>query len=713
MLSVIKLSGNKQNPSPKAILHGFLLIIGKDQGEINMERLEWLLKDNEGEKETLKSQYDGRLRNICKEKGKIFEADSREDFLSARLIAMESMGFPTWNEEIDNVNAYFEDIANWIETADKKHIAEVELDQLEHWLTAKCCKINNENMYIMTSYHPMVHLIEEESKRLEDEFNNAVQGQSDIYSCIKKAVLKDYLRQKEKFLVYGTGQVYFSKEVDGYRQAIPWKDVGTLTSVDSLRLIEKTIAWIKYKKVQDIKIAYMGTLDNPDKLKKYFEEIPVPTDTGDIYGNIQFTQLKRNPQNGKYIFEIQDSEQGCNRKRIYNLSSLADMKELFNSFDIVLFLDESYFYKQRQTPKSLMEKGAADYVQWYLKESKRLTEDEKAYFYKEIYNNAGLWLNGYGQDETSKFEFDRELFNTIRQAINKNSVVYLYISQGKTIGDIKLSNQSICNDERYDGKRLLVYKMIEKEDADTENNVKEAVCRLLEGKDGICASIDLWKLMKSIGKEFYQDFFSLWGVSEDNKAIDCLKSSYLFINISKPKEGQSADAKPKLQFSLYLHEEIENQTFLEELVRDYLEICAEDENAAFSYARNYLFELFINAMVSRANSAKGIFYAYLLEKGVVRLTKDEIASINRVEEKPNIKPCKSQAKRAVYSAVKGLDQVLIRDMERRMNILKYEFRHIYCSDIDENTFIQLLYDLNDFCREMGYTDSKLYLLTQK
>ena len=71
-----------------------------------------------------------------------------------------------------------------------------------------------------------------------------------------------------------------------------------------------------------------------------------------------------------------------------------------------------------------------------------------------------------------------------------------------------------------------------------------------------------------------------------------------------------------------------------------------------------------------------------------------------------------QARRAVYSAIKGLDQIVVRDMEKRWDILQYEFRNLYCRDIMEHTFTTLLGQINEYCEEAGYTDSKLYLLTE-
>lgn len=71
-----------------------------------------------------------------------------------------------------------------------------------------------------------------------------------------------------------------------------------------------------------------------------------------------------------------------------------------------------------------------------------------------------------------------------------------------------------------------------------------------------------------------------------------------------------------------------------------------------------------------------------------------------------------QARRTVYSAVKELDHIVIRDMEKRWDTLKHEFRYLYCRDIEEDTFKMLVDKVNRYCVNAGYTDSKLYMLTE-
>lgn len=673
------------------------------------------------EKEYLNDKSHNILMKICREEDKSFEADSKEEFDLGHLITKVHTKFPKWVGSGDNskyIAAYFSEIVTWVEESSKESTFEESVrEQLEQWLTVRSCKINDHNTYIMAPCHPMVYLNDQNSQRLCDRFNAAA-GDNSIEWKIKKAVLQDYLRNKGDFYVYGTGQVYFSVRKDGCRQAIPWTDVGTLTPISSTRLIEKTKSWVTRNcngenETPDVWIAYIGAVTEKEIITEYYRQNSVTLQNGrKVYPQVKLTQLKQVPRREKYIFERQDNVEGS--KKIYNFASLSDMKELFSNFQIVLFLDESYFYRQRQSVKSLLEKGAASYVMWCQKEleqelKQNLTDDEKEekrhYYYSQIYNRAGLWLNGYGREETSKLGFDNNLFSMITQAFNSECDVYLYISRGKTIGDIRLPVQSICNDERYDGKQLLVYRVTDKRETSVGNDdVSKAIGRMLNDS-AVIASIDLWKLVKSIGREFRADLFN--DQSGDCTAtceqINLLKGTILHIIVR-----EESNSKPKLQF--YLQYGDKKNDSLKRLVQDYLKICTEERE--FTYVQNYLYNLLIAAIIARADSAKGVFYAYLMKKGTF-VDVDETVYEEIKSTKQEADTSMFRARRTIYSAIQGLEQIMVRDMEKRLSILKYEFRHKYCPDVNEETFLLLLNKINEYCIKAGFVESPLYLLTKR
>ena len=671
------------------------------------------------ESEYLDGSFRDILKDMCQNEGCYFESDSMADFTAGNLIVTSRAKFLTWTEEPDDVGAYYEDIVHWVEqTIGKSSTEEVAYDQLEQWLTVKCCKINEHNIYIMPPCHPAVRLVDQKNQRICDKFNSTI-GCSGIERKIKWSVLQNNLRNNENFYVYGTGQVYFSKRKDGCRQAIPWKDVGTLTPLSSMRLIEKTKSWImrNYNGEQEnpeVRIAYIGTLTDEGVLPAYFMKNPIPVNKRLVRPQITFTQLKKIAQSEKYLFERTDNVVGS--KRIYNLASLTDMRELFRNFQIVLFLDESYFYRQRQSSKNLMEKNAADYVQWCLKELHRRLQLEdsdeekesmKYYFYDQIYNRTGIWLNGHGKSNTSKLGFDCSLFDTIVQAFDPKCDVYLYISRGKTIGDIRLPIQSICNDERYDGRKMLVYRVTAKESEADNEKVCDSVRGMLNDSSEL-ASIDLWKLVKSIGSEFRGQLFDDLSTDESVIAeqVHVLKNVFLNVTVNETDNG-----RPKLQFCIYRQGPAKgDDDRLKEFVQTYLKICNDETD--FPYVKDYLYELLSAAMVSRAKSDKGIFYAYLMRR---RRFVDIDTTVSEKIDEPSSMDTNGKyfrARRAIYSAIQGLDQIIVRDMNSRLSTLKYEFRYKYCPDIKEDTLLVLLDRINKYCVQAGYTDGRLYLLTK-
>lgn len=679
------------------------------------------------EKEYLDDNLSDVLLSVCREKDQCFEADSYEKFCSNRMIRKPRAQFPTWEEsEMDEDSdskrddAYFYDLADWVEKSAKEAVfEEAGREQLEQWLTVRSVKINDRNAYIMAPCHPMARLNDRISGRICDQFNKLV-VEDNIEWKIKKAVLQDYLKYIENFYVYGTGQVYFSVRKNRCRQAVLWADVGTLTPVSSTRLIEKTKSWVMRNchgenKTPDVRIAYIGEVTDEEIIKEFYRKNAVVLQNGiKVHPNVILTHFQRDSRREKYIFERQDNVE--DDKSIYNFSSLSDMKELFSNFHIVLFLDESYFYKQRQSPKGLLEKGAANYVKWCRGELNnesewKLSEEEKEKrkdsYYSQIYNRAGLWLNGYDSNDTSKLGFDSRLFSNIVQAVNPECDVYLYISRGETIGDIKLPIQSICNDERYDGKRLLVYRVTEKGELHVGNDdVSNTISDMLQDSDTI-ASIDLWKFVKSIGSKFIDELFENQNV---DAAMICEQIKLLRKTILHVTVQDGDNQKPKLQFHLTQQmPEGEKHDSLRQFVQDYLKICIEEQE--FVYVRDYLYNLLMAAMVARANSAKGVFYAYLMRKRTL-VDVDTTVYEDILDPKPESDPSRFRARRTIYSAIQGLDQIMIRDMEKRLSILKYEFRYKYCPDVNEETFLCLLDKIHDYCKLAGCTDSPLYLLTK-
>lgn len=630
----------------------------------------------------------------------------------------------------------------------------IQLAEVEDILMWQCCKIDLDDSYFMPITHPIIRLLCNEEEYLNQY--SELQGQSmGIEWNMRNALMSQYRQQRKEFYVYGTGQVYFiaGNGQDqyapagqlGYQKAAAWNKVGTLTSLDALRLIQKVKNRYERRestrlvgKESEVHIAYIGNMVHQELLKQYFKEASRMGNM-DIPSEIYFTRLERRLEYGEYIFERKDIDwmPGADVKRIFNLSALADMQELFRCFDLVLFLDESYFYKQGQTAKNLSEREVKGHIQWCWQELNRErqaaddnghTDDpafknRERYYYKEIYNKVGLWMNGYDKDRTSKLGFDKELFHIMQQAVNEQSDVYIYISRGETVGDIDLTKQSVCNDERYAGKRLFVYKLNEVAGEESSDASAEVLKLLQEDKKNDhgkmrLASIDLWKLLKSIGEAFYAyelDDFNNFSY----RSVEIWEKTFLDIYV----EGIKAEQKLGYQIRYTLDDMEKNEKQrIEDFVKTYFDICKitksdECKGNHSPYSKSYLCDLLTRAMIAKATSALGVFYAYLLRKDAV-----ESITIEKIENggsfvDSSMVPAKDnislfRGRRLIYSAINGLDQVMVRDMDKRLNILKYDFRLEYCPEMEADVFLKLLESIKEYCERATYEDSRLYLLTR-
>ena len=118
-------------------------------------------------------------------------------------------------------------------------------------------------------------------------------------------------------------------------------------------------------------------------------------------------------------------------------------------------------------------------------------------------------------------------FATINSCLEPDCDVYLYISQGKRIAGKNLLSRNICNDERYNGKRLLVYKA----SGEQEESVDESLKFMDESRRraGFAIYIDLWRLTKSVGDSF-RTAFSKCGDLEKNEIYQGIwqLKAYLF-----------------------------------------------------------------------------------------------------------------------------------------------------------------------------------------
>lgn len=677
--------------------------------------------------------YAGIIKRLCKDASKLVEANSKEDLDKEILLESDPDNQLLWEElsgymkefrETKDVNSlsckryiqkYFTAVVNLVQEIKANRDGEQwnRKSELEQLFFFSSCRVNEENRYLVAPCHPMVFLLNYASIKLRDRFDADVDLLPRMDAWIHKVILGEYLKRKDTFIIYGNRQVYLcGRDLmgDGFRWAVPWNEIGCLTQISALMLIEKItfcarkLAQRSESKRIEIKMAHLGTLQDREALQEYFRIISVKAGDRNISVCITFTEMERIRTNGEYIFKRKDVR--TEEKQIYNLSSSTDMKALFRNFDMVLFLDQSYFYRQGQESKSLTESGIVDCIQWCCSEIERQGNlDDKVIYYKEIFEKSGLWMNSGEFDGTGSFEFDRDLFATINRCLNPECDVYLYISQGTKIAGKSLLNQNICNDERYNGKRLLVFKAV----CEHDENIDESLEFMMQGGDeqfAIC--IDLWQLVKSAGDSFRTSFFDMWGLdaNEIYSGIKQLKHTYIKLEMEDEK---STVLKTRLITENKLNEKTRN--FFLQFTDSFLKNCVEEPQ--FSYLKDYVYDLLTNAASASADSVEGVLIAYLMQQRIFSIENNILANGCHftVCGPGNIPAGLFRARRTVCSVIEGLEKIRIRDMDTKNEILSYEFRPVYCEDLSEEVFFHLLRYLHTCCEKLAYKKSRVYILS--
>lgn len=637
------------------------------------------------------------LKTIEQNPDKRFEIDKLEDFNGKNLIIHDNKKFPTWQKNQNNIYSYLKDIIDLsIKINEGKND---ETEQLENWLFTNSCRENESCSYIMSTLHPIIELIEEFNKELEHFLKYE---QEKIAMILTKALLENYKKYLEHFWTCTSSELYYGSKKEGFWQAVLWDDIGTLTRIDALSLIDKIIYWIQKnwdgkEAKPNINIAYIGSLDNQDTLINYFSEFPVILNEKKVYPQITFTNIKRKETE---IFFI-ESKKDIKSKSIYNLKSLTDIKSLLGNFDIVLFLDESYFYKQRQCEKDLHEKGALIEAKWWLEEAIHENEDRVRKYYalkSGVFKNIGLWLNGRFERKSSYLSFDGELFSMLQQAYLKECDVYLYSSQGDPIHDTLWENEYSCMLEYHQGKELKVYKMFK--GLDYKDTINTEIMEMSHKTENH-VTMNVFDLVRNLDSSLIPILFK--DIVEDNQKImdiiHILRNTVLNVTFQKIDEKS---------LELILQVGSSKNHLAKQFVESFINLCQAENQ--FAYIKNILSFCLYNEFLYHANSIEAIFYIYLLQKKKCNIS----STVSEVNLPPNLfllTEEKVYARNMIYHCLKKLDDIMIRYMDKLESILLFDFRYKFNFDIiEKRTFRLLLEEFYKCYQASEYIEDRNYLL---
>lgn len=574
--------------------------------------------------------------------------------------------------------------------------------QLELLMRWKGCMLSLENRLLIPRCHPMEMIAKALGEVLEQ------QGGSKLARVIMERNKKRY----QGYTISLSDQVFLRTSAQGNARCfelLPIQEAGGLTEISSIRFIEKVGHFLdthhKESFPAQVRIACVGEVQKPELIEEYYRECK----DCEIRADVQLFRLDRvKTEEGRLLFRIAPGEKRLRAedKRMFNLLLVSDLEILFHQFDMVFFMDEGCFYSAGQARKSLEERMVMPQLEW-LHERAGNTENsaEKLILYREEYEMIGQWLNGMSTNTTARLQFSAKLFHAIHHAVTPECDVYLYISQGRKVGEVDLYHRNVCNDEDYGGRTISVYKV--PGTAQKPETEAEDMRRLLENTETE-VMIDVWKLLKSIDDQYRRTILEDMWEAESVQAIGMLKKAFLVFNYSMHIPEGKINCKMRLEPGAMSEAQTrEVKTFLEMLFNE----CF--YHGQDSCVNRYLRRLVSNAVIARAGNVKAILLGYLIKTGYLEQhicwnKEIEIVAAGVGNRKETFADELFKSRRTVYSVIRNLSRYQLRDIDRREEFLMNDFRKQYCTELDKAVFGNVIGKIHEACRELGYQDSGLY-----
>lgn len=497
---------------------------------------------------------------------------------------------------------------------------------------------------------------------------------------VREEIINTLYNNRLKADFFKDGEDYiigFNRESNTFSLEL-FDEYGSLTEIQDLRLIEKIESLAMDTGKISPHIAVLGKLKKTEEFTSYL-------DTKGITPLIDEFLYK-----SKDMFYCSDKETGIELKNIASLTSL------LQDYDMVFFLDESYFYKKNQSPQSRDVKLSAInvdiYWKWFLGSHKRLNMETVHYLFS-IYNEALHFLKCAFSSSMER-EWDSQLLDyleALAQKCEDSAEVYIYIENSK-IGEENIEHQAVCKEEYYDGKSLYVYKVSSDKKIVNEKNQGKPMDSKEEYING--SSVDIWKFIKSISNNFYKRAFG----QPDLQAWKDARIEF----VGGLQDADKNDFCVYYRFTSNVSEEM--KIYLKELMES-----ISDTNELLCI-RMYLKKLFYSAVLSRADSVRGLMLAFKIQncKNITFEEKEEtnVQRVGRIHLK------NYRDRKAYYSIIERLSYARIHDFDQVERILKYDFKTRFAEFMSDEEFSEFMVEINEECKRLGDLASRLYLYSE-
>lgn len=523
--------------------------------------------------------------------------------------------------------------------------------------------------------HPYFLLCDSFVREAMQEVDNCKEDAGEYKYDIRREIVDVRYQNYSKMHVYCdlTDYIVNRGKAETRKGYIPFKEYGSLTEIQDYRLIEKIESLCKDRGLNKIKIACLGNLMRTKAFDLYFKEKKIKI------------ELHEYLYQGKSIFYCEEANVELSIKK------MSSLQELLENYDLILFLNESYFYKNKQSDKSYDEQNANLFIDWYWRRYQDAKKEndfslEAIMCLLDMYQRVLQFQRSAGEQLSGEYEFNVDLLNSLEFLaghLERCGDIYLYM-QNERVANRNIDERDVCKEEYYDGKNLYVYKITpaDRQNVDSVNSSSKNKC--LGG-----ASVDVWKFIKSISNPYYEEY---WG---NKYSISDLKDAKVeFVG------GRQED---KNRFCVYYRLAGKKTEEIEEYVREILDLASGGEPIAC--VRKYIKDMIYGAVLSRADSIEGLVLA-----NKIRMSKDvffEKRDDSDETEMERVLATYSDRK-AFYNIIDHLNYLRINDFAQAQRILRYDFKSHIARDLSDSEFESFMREVNRVCKKYGDSQSRVF-----